>query len=167
HTVARFDARRPEAGGDASHLLVELPIAEHPAHTALVAEDDRRTLIREAQQVLRKIQPRLRKETRARHALRVLERRPGPLGSDVGETGELGPECGRLLDGPGMEVLVRAKGSADPRSDTLHEPGEIRLGNAPGGGSPQDIAHPCCLTFPSRPGKRRRSGRDFTAGALV
>jgi len=77
---------------------VELPGRDTATRPVLVPEQDGRTVIGPAQQVLGKIQARIRKEPRARHLVRVVDGAIPHLAAYAAESPDVGPELGAVFD---------------------------------------------------------------------
>jgi len=86
-----------------------LPKADLSPGAALIPEDNGGLLAPIPEQILREVQACIRKETRSRHALRILEHwTTAPIGANISEVCHFLPEVAGSLDGPRVQVNLRS-----------------------------------------------------------
>ena len=145
--VPRHPVSRPDAGG-AKRLrehrdpIVELTEAELRVDPVLAAKHERARLVPPSQQVLRVVEARLGKPSRAGHALAVAEHLLAPpRGHHPRKVPHLAPERGRLVDRPAVQGAVIADRNAVALAHLARETGDIGARDAFLGRAPQRLAH--------------------------
>ena len=109
----------------ARHVVEKLPVTDPALDLVFAPEDERigvrhRCAVRE--QILGKIDPRIREESRARHLFDVGRRSfAGTIADEAGERPQRSPEALDAVDRPLMQRCVVIEANAKARSGLVHE----------------------------------------------
>ncbi len=154
HAIAGDDTRRPERLREARGLGVKLGMVDPAPDPVLAPEYDRGAAVAAAEQVLREVEARLRKEAGARHRRRVQQDRPAAIGrADAGVIPDRGPEGFHVLDREAVEIRVFLRLDAETLLQHPHEGGEVGRCDSLGGRPPKRFGH--CRLRLDKAGDRR------------
>ena len=131
--ISPFNAERNQRLAERHRFGQQLPIGERAPFAAFEHRDQRHPVVREAQQVLGEVQPRLGKPTAARKPLAIDERHLARFANDPAEIPDRPPEQLPISHRPPMQrrIIRRCK------AKRLRKARQIGLGNALGAGLPE------------------------------